>query len=317
MKKDKIINIILVAIFLVGLSLLLYPTVSDYINDLYRGQEITDYVQEVAIIEDDVYNELIEAAKAYNVSLLSKDNPYRMTDEEMAHYNSLLNVAQTGMMGYIEIPLLGETMPLFHGVEERVLQTAIGHLEWTSLPIGGESTHSVVSGHRGLPSARLFTDLDKLTVGEIFMLHILDETITYQIDQILTVEPHDTDDLLIVEGKDYCTLVTCTPYGINSHRLLIRGERIENIKDNSHIRVTADALVIEPLLVAPVVAAPILLVLLVMLLWPRPEEVRRRTHAVEEKKHRKKMRRTAAGADGAAEPPRGDQSGDHGPESAG
>ena len=161
------------------------------------------------------------------------------------------------------------SLPIYHGTEESVLQIAVGHLEWTSLPVGGESTHCVLSGHRGLPSAKLFTNLDKLREGDTFLLRVLDEVLTYEVDQILIVEPQETAALQIEEGKDYCTLVTFTPYGINTHRLLVRGHRIDNMEEAKTIRVTADAVQIEPLLVAPIVAIPMLLILLVLLLLPR------------------------------------------------
>ena len=172
-------------------------------------------------------------------------------------------------MGYIESPKLDVTMPLYHGTDEAVLQVAIGHLEWTSLPVGGESSHCVVSGHRGLPSARLFTDLDKMEVGDTFLLRILDEVLTYEVDQIRIVEPHVTDDLLIVEGEDLVTMVTCTPYGINTHRMLVRGHRIETQEEKVVRRVTSDAIQIDPVIVAPFVAAPILFALLVVLMIPK------------------------------------------------
>ena len=178
----------------------------------------------------------------------------------------LLNPSNNGIMGYIEIPIIKGRMPLYHGTEESVLQVGIGHLDWTSLPTGGESTHCVVSGHRGLPSAKLFTDLDQIVVGDIFYLHILDETLCYQVDQILVVEPDDTKALLVEEGKDYCTLVTCTPYGVNSHRMLVRGERVEDFKATVAVRVTADALQIEPLIVASVLSVPILALFLLLML---------------------------------------------------
>ena len=175
-------------------------------------------------------------------------------------------------MGYIEIPVIDVMLPIYHGTKESVLQIAVGHLDWTSLPVGGAGSHCVLSGHRGLPSARLFTDLDKLKVGDVFMLHVLNEILTYEIDQILIVEPQDTDPLLIEPGKDLCTLITCTPYGINSHRMLVRGHRIESQEEPKDIRITADAVRIEPLMVAPIVAVPILLVLLIILLLPKQQK---------------------------------------------
>ena len=175
-------------------------------------------------------------------------------------------------MGYIEIPSISCTLPVYHGTSDAVLQIAVGHLDWTSLPVGGESTHCVLSGHRGLPSAKLFTDLDKVAVGDTFVLRILDEVLTYEVDQILIVEPHETEALLIEEGKDYCTLVTCTPYAINTHRILVRGERTENAAEAKNIRIVSEAAQIEPLIIAPIVAAPILLILFIMLLIPKNEK---------------------------------------------
>ena len=175
-------------------------------------------------------------------------------------------------MGYIEIPSIKVALPIYHGTEDTVLQHAIGHLEWSGLPVGGKGSHCVLSGHRGLPSAKLFTNLDKLAEGDTFILRVLDEALTYEVDQILIVEPQDVDALRIIDGGDYCTLVTCTPYGINTHRLLVRGHRVENTEEAHTVYVTADAMQIEPLLVAPAVAIPILLVLLVMLLRPKPSK---------------------------------------------
>ena len=205
-----------------------------------------------------------EEAQDYNRLLLARENPYLVTDEQRERYNSLLNVSGTGIMGYIEIPQIGCSLPIYHGTDHNVLQIAIGHLDWTSLPVGGESTHCVISGHRGLPSAKLFTDLDQLREGDIFVMRVLDETLTYEVDQILIVLPDETKDLLIEEGKDYCTLVTCTPYGVNSHRMLVRGHRIENQAEAMVVHVTADALQVDTLIVASVVAAPMLLLLLVI-----------------------------------------------------
>ena len=192
-----------------------------------------------------------------------------MTDEELTKYESLLNVSGNGIIGYIEIPSINCSLPIYHGTDEAILQIAVGHIEGTSLPVGGSGTHCVLSGHRGLPSARLFTDLDKMVIGDTFLMRVLDETLTYEVDQIRIVLPYEMDDLEIEEGKDYCTLVTCTPYGINSHRLLVRGHRIENQEEAQAIRITADAMQIEPLLVAPIVAIPMLLILLVILLLPK------------------------------------------------
>ena len=268
-KKGNFTTFILVLILLTGLSLLLYPSVSNYWNSLHQTKAIAKYAEDVVNLDNDTYDQLWQDAASYNQSLLTRSNPYLLSDEQKAEYDRLLDVSGLGVMGYIEIPSIDCSLPIYHGTEESVLQIAVGHLEWSSLPVGGESTHCVLSGHRGLPSAKLFTNLDKLQAGDIFMLRVLDEVLTYEVDQILIVEPQETGALRIEEGKDYCTLVTCTPYGINTHRLLVRGHRIDNIEEAKTVRVTADAIQIEPLLVAPVVAIQILLLLLILLLLPK------------------------------------------------
>ena len=265
-KTSNLITIILILILLAGLSLLLYPTVSDYWNSFHQSRAIASYAEQVAEIDSDTYEQLLADAKTYNRSLIGKAGRYDMTDEERAKYESLLDVSGNGIIGYIEIPSIKCSLPIYHGTDEAILQIAVGHIEGTSLPVGGSGTHCVLSGHRGLPSARLFTDLDKMVVGDTFMMRVLDETLTYEVDQIRIVLPNEMDDLEIEEGKDYCTLVTCTPYGINSHRLLVRGHRIENQVEAQDIRVTSDAIQIEPLIVAPIVALPMLLALLIILL---------------------------------------------------
>jgi len=268
-KKDNYITLLLFLILLAGLSLLLYPSVSDYWNSLHQTRAIATYAEEVANLNQDQYDEIWAAAESYNASLTDRVNAYQLSDAQKEEYQQLLNVSGLGVMGYIEIPEIDVSLPICHGTEDSVLQVAVGHLEWTSLPVGGESTHCVLSGHRGLPSAKLFTNLDKLREGDIFLLRVLDEILTYEVDQILIVEPQDTAALEIAEGEDYCTLVTCTPYGINTHRLLVRGHRIDNIEEGKTVRVTGDAVQLEPLLVAPVVAIPMLLILLILLLLPR------------------------------------------------
>ena len=268
-KKGNFTTFILVLILLTGLSLLLYPSVSNYWNSLHQTKAISKYAEDVVNLDNDTYDQLWQDAASYNQSLLTRSNPYLLSDEQKAEYDRLLDVSGLGVMGYIEIPSIDCSLPIYHGTEESVLQIAVGHLKWSSLPVGGESTHCVLSGHRGLPSAKLFTNLDKLQAGDIFLLRVLDEVLTYEVDQILIVEPQETGALRIEEGKDYCTLVTCTPYGINTHRLLVRGHRIDNIEEAKTVRVTADAIQIEPLLVAPVVAIPILLLLMILLLLPK------------------------------------------------
>lgn len=268
-KSSNFITVLLVLILLVGLSLLLYPSVSDYWNSFHQTKAITEYSERVANLDEDQYAEIWDAAADYNASLLDRANSYLLSDAQEETYKQLLNVSGDGVMGYIEIPSIQCSLPVYHGTAESVLQIAVGHLEWTSLPVGGESTHCVLSGHRGLPSAKLFTNLDKLVVGDVFMLRVLDEVLTYEVDQILIVEPQETAELQIVEGQDYCTLVTCTPYGINTHRLLVRGHRIDNIPEAKVVHVTADAVQIEPMIVAPIAAIPMLLVLFVALMIPK------------------------------------------------
>lgn len=264
--KKHLPTIVLVLVFLTGLSLLLYPTVSDYWNSFHQTRAIASYVEDVSDMDDDRYEKMLEEARAYNTTLAEKSNRFILSEEEQEEYNRLLDVTGSGIMGYVEIPSIDCSLPIYHGTDEGVLQIAIGHIAGSSLPVGGKGTHCVISGHRGLPSAKLFTNLDELKEGDTFMLHVLDETLTYEVDRILIVEPDDVSNLEIDPDQDYCTLVTCTPYGINTHRLLVRGHRIANMEDDASVRVTADAMQIEPVMVAPIVAVPILIVLLIILM---------------------------------------------------
>lgn len=264
--KKHLSTIILIVILFAGLSLLLYPTVSDYWNSLHQSRAIASYVEDVANLDDETYEQVLADARAYNEALWSRPNRYFPTDEEMTDYMSQLNISGSGVMGYIDIPSINCTLPIYHGVDEAVLQVAIGHIESSSLPVGGSGTHCVLSGHRGLPSAKLFTNLDQMKEGDIFMIRVLDEVLTYEVDQIRIVLPEEVNDLDLVEGKDYCTLVTCTPYGVNTHRLLVRGYRIANTEESEAIRVTPDAIKLDPKLTAPALAIPMLTVLLIWLL---------------------------------------------------
>lgn len=260
-KKNRS-TIVLVLIFIVGLSLLLYPSLSDYWNSFHQSRAIATYAEAVADLDDVDYEKMWQEAEEYNEQLKNKTNRWTMTEEEEEEYNRILDVGGTGIMGYIEIPEIKVSLPIYHGTDEGVLQIAVGHIPGSSLPIGGIGTHSVVSGHRGLPSAKLFTNLDELKEGDIFMIRVLDETLTYEVDQIRIVEPDDLTSLEIDPEQDLCTLVTCTPYGVNTHRLLVRGHRIENLNDDS-IRVTADAMQVDEMLVATAVAVPVLVILFV------------------------------------------------------
>lgn len=262
--RKRLSTIVLICVFLIGLSLLLYPTVSDYWNSFRQSRAVASYAENVAKISDDEYKRIMKQAQDYNSTLADSGTKFSLTDSELEKYKQVLDITDTGIMGYVEIPSIDCTLPIYHGIDNEILQVAVGHIAGTSLPVGGESTHCVISGHRGLPSAKLFTDIDKLAQGDIFMLHVLDETLTYEIDQIRIVKPEQTDDLRIVNGKDYCTLVTCTPYGVNSHRLLVRGHRVPN-PNESDVRITADAIQIEPVIIAPIVALPILTILVVII----------------------------------------------------
>lgn len=265
--KKQLSTFFLILLFLAGVSLLLYPTVSDYWNSMHASAAVTSYAEQVSNLDEDKYDEMLSQARAYNEALPGRDNPYLLSPAQKEQYMSLLNLDGTGIMGYIEIPNIDLSLPIYHGTDDAVLQVAVGHLDWTSLPVGGRSTHCVLSGHRGLPSAKLFTNLDKLVVGDTFVIRTLDEVLTYEVTKILIVEPTETEALTIQEGEDLCTLVTCTPYGINTHRLLVCGRRTENAPEARTIRVVSDAVRIEPMIVAPIVAAPILLILMILLLF--------------------------------------------------
>ena len=266
MKKKDFSTIALIVVFFVGVSVLLYPTVSDYWNSLHQSQAIATYADSVENMDEQDYEKLWDAAVSYNQKLFQSGHGLGLKDEEKEEYNELLDVSGTGIMSYIEIPKIKCSLPVYHGTDEGVLQIAVGHIEGSSLPVGGLNTHCVLSGHRGLPSAKLFSNLDKLEEGDLFMIRTLDQTLTYEVDQIRIVLPEEIDDLKIVEGEDLCTLVTCTPYGINTHRLLVRGHRVANQEDAENIRVTAEAMQVDTRIVAAFVAVPILLVLLIWLL---------------------------------------------------
>ena len=276
-KKKKRIgfgNLILVLMLLAGMFLLLYPSFSDYWNSFHQSRAISSYIEHVTKIDTSAYEEILASARKYNASLNTGKFRWFLSDEEKEAYNAELSLDDSGAMGFLTIDKINVQLPIYHGTNEAILQTAIGHIEWSSLPVGGESTHAVFSGHRGLPSARLFTDLDKLNETDIFQLSVLNETLTYQIDQIRVVEPTDLTELQIVPGKDYCTLVTCTPYGINSHRLLVRGHRVANPQGDA--KVVADAMQIDRIYVVPFIGVPILLVLLLMMLFTTGRHARRR-----------------------------------------
>ena len=261
---DRLFTIILVGIMMAGIGLLAYPSLADYWNSFHQSRAVMTYAEHVADMQTDEYERFLNSAREYNSALAETGIKWGLTDEEKTAYNEELNIDGSGMMGYIKIQKIQITLPLYHGTDEGILQTSIGHLEGSSLPVGGEGTHCLLSGHRGLPSARLFTDLDQLREGDTFTMTVLNETLTYEVDHIWIVEPEDLSHLQIEEGRDLCTLITCTPYGINTHRLLVRGHRIENADGGA--MVTADAIQIRPIFIAPFLAIPILIILLIWVL---------------------------------------------------
>ena len=275
-KKHRISNLVLVLILLIGLAIVAYPAFSEYWNSLHQSRAIMGYAERVAELNNEQYGTIWDAAMEFNRSLNEKYNRWFFDDEALDDYESQLNVDNTGNMGYISIPKINVNLPIYHGVEENVLQYSIGHILGTSLPAGSLhsneenfdevdfASHCVLSGHRGLPSAKLFSDLDMMEEGDLFYLVILDQTLTYRVDKITVIEPDDLTEMEIIPGRDLCTLMTCTPYGINTHRLLVRGSRIESEKEKLNVRVTADALKIEPMYVAPFIAVP---VLILMVIW--------------------------------------------------
>jgi len=255
--KGRLSSLLLTLLLLAGAGLLLYPSVSDHWNALHQSRAIADYVRSVADADGARTARLLAEAEAYNAALAADAPRLPLPPEDLAVYDATLDLDGSGIMGYLEIDSIGCALPIYHGTDDGVLQVAVGHLAGTSLPVGGAGTHCVLSGHRGLPSAKLFTDLDRLTEGDTFVLRTLDRVLTYQVDQSLIVSPADVSALAIREGEDLCTLVTCTPYGVNSHRLLVRGRRIENAAVST-LRVGADALVLDAALTAPLFAAPLL-----------------------------------------------------------
>lgn len=253
-------TLILLLVLMAGAALLAYPSASDWWNSVHSVKTITSYMAQVDGMDPAEIDAIISAAEAYNKTL-ANGTKFTLDDDEMAEYLSLLNITGSGVMGYVQIPSIGVNLPVYHTVEEDVLQTAVGHIPGTSLPVGGERTHSVMSGHRGLPSAKLFSELDKLSEGDVFMINILDRTYTYQVDQIRIVLPEETSDLAIQPGRDYCTLVTCTPYGVNSHRMLVRGVRIENLAGEAVVR--GEAIRVPGYVMIPFIAAPVLALALI------------------------------------------------------
>ena len=277
MRKHKTVIFLTIG-FLVGICILLYPTLSDYWNSKTQSRAVTNYESVLENLDEDVYKSIFENAYAYNKALYETNYPL-MDYKKVPGYHETLSITENDMIGYLKIDRIGIELPIYHGTSDDVLNKGVGHLEGSSLPVGGENTHCVMSAHRGLPSSKLFTDLDRMEIGDTFQIVVLDQVLTYQVDFVKIIEPTDVSDLQIIEGGDYCTLFTCTPYGINTHRLLVRGIRIETIKEKPIIYVSNEAFRIEPLLVTPAVAAPMLLILLIHLLvkYRAPQESTKNT----------------------------------------
>lgn len=266
-KKQKKEKGILLYLFLliIGMGFLLYPSLSNYYNSFHQSKAISEYIEILAEIDEEEQERIFNDVRMYNKTLITNNTRWKMKDEERKVYNSLLNITETGIMGYIEIPKISVSLPIYHGTSDEVLQVAVGHVEGSSLPVGGIGTHTVLSGHRGLPSAKIFTDLDKIEEGDQFYIRVLNEVLTYEVDQILIVSPNEMDSLQIDPKQDYCTLVTCTPYGVNSHRMLVRGKRVETVNEKA-ITITAEAFQIEPKIVMPFIAIPLCLLYIIILL---------------------------------------------------
>ena len=268
--RREITTALILLVFLIGCGLLAYPTFSDWWNSFHQSRTIMQYSQAIANLNQEEYDRVWSEAIRYNEDMARDGIDWLMDEEQRKRYYKELDFAGNGTMGYVNIPKINVMLPVYHGTDDGILQTSIGHLEQTSLPVGGETAHSVLSGHRGLPSAKLFSELDALAEGDRFTLHILDQVLTYEVDRIRIVEPSDFSKISLEKGKDYCTLLTCTPYSVNTHRLLVRGHRVANDKDDKNIRITADAMQIDTIYVAPFVAAPVLLILFMFMMLAAP-----------------------------------------------
>lgn len=259
-KSSIISTIFFTLVLLVGLSVMLYPTISNWWNEKTQSRAVASYDSAVAELDDTRTDDMIAEANRYNEQIAKLKAPFA-DYAEVPGYESILDVSGTGIIGYITIPVIDVELPIYHGVSDAVLNVAAGHLPGSALPIGGENTHAVISAHRGLPSAKLFSDLDQLVVGDTFTITVLNQIYTYEIEACLIVKPHEMEKLLVIPGGDYVTLMTCTPYGVNTHRLLLRAHRIETIYQSS-VKVSADAVQVDPLLVVPLISAPLLMLLL-------------------------------------------------------
>ena len=270
--KQKILKYALILVFFLGLALLLYPPVSDYVNSRNQSRVVQNYQDTVNKIGDDEKTRILEQAREYNERLANTPNAF-YEPEQVEGYAETLDITGTGIMGYLNIDKIHLELPVYHTVDPDVLQIAVGHLPGSSLPVGGRGTHTVLSGHRGLPNAKLFSDLDKLEPGDRFTITVMSEVFTYQVEQTQTVEPYEVEDLQLEPGSDLCTLFTCTPYGINTQRLFVRGKRIPNDKlEERRVYYTNEAYRITPAIVAPILAVPVLLILYIIMMIPKKKK---------------------------------------------
>lgn len=281
MKGKRLTTAVIILVLLLGIMIMAYPSLSNYVNTYRQSQSISAYAENVSRLQEEEYKELLEDAETYNREIAKSGILWKMSEQQTDDYREQLSIDSSGIMGYVNIPKINLMLPIYHGTDDSVLETSIGHLAGTSLPVGGNSTHCVLSGHRGLPSAKLFSDLDKLSEGDTFTITVLNRTLTYEVDQIRVVLPDDVSDLAIEEGKDYCTLLTCTPYGVNTHRLLVRGHRIPN--GNGDADVISDAIQIRPEFTAVFIAVPILAFLLTVLMITTSRKYREKHFGLEER----------------------------------
>ena len=277
--KKNLPNIFLAIAFLIGLGVFLYPSLSDLINSFLQAREISRYEQLVSELSTEEYEKMLSDAREYNETLVGNNLTQNIENVDSSNYYNLLSLDSTGIMGYLYISKISVRIPIYHGTEDSVLQKGVGHLAGSSLPVDGESQHIVLSGHTGLPSSTLLTDLVELEIGDTFKIDILNQRYTYEVDQILIVEPNETDSLEIEEGKQYATLVTCYPYGVNTHRLLVRGYLIDDTVDAN---ISGDAIIIDSSTLIPIIAIPLIIILFIVMINIRRIK-RRRNEADEEK----------------------------------
>jgi sortase A len=261
--KRKLPNIILAIFFIVGLCIFLYPSVSDFINEWVQKQEVSNYQSKVSELSDETYEKLIADAVEYNETLVGNKLAENQENLDEDKYNKLLSIDGSSMIGYLKIPKIDVRLPIYHNTDQSTLEIGIGHFEGTSLPVPGQTVHTVLSGHTGLPSSKLLTDLVELEVGDTFSIIVLNQIYTYEVDQILVVEPDDTEALELVDNKQYATIVTCTPYGINTHRLLVRGELIENTVNTD---VVADGVIVDSSTMIAIIAIPLIIILFIIMI---------------------------------------------------